>query len=537
MAAGNEETVSFALMGKVLSELEDLCDSQESISLVDLLDSFSLPSKNLELLQELVVHHFRILLERDPNLTPESYLARYPGHSEYLDDADDLLNPSKIGAALLTIADSGTRFPSSGPHFPRTSAIPEFRGGPLELLPVSMQKALHAKMQPAVFADGEVMIREGEEGDLLYVCCAGAARVTVERESGRPLKLGRIVPGQVIGEMALMGIAKRTATVTAEGTVDVLTLSKEDFHDLLSRHQEFSNIITTIIGERLGNQRRDALSSVTLEGYQISRRLGRGGMAVVYDAINQETSQRVALKMMSHRLSIDKMAREWFDREAKMVASFDHPNIPKLIERFDAFATAFMAIEYVEGEPLSKILNLHGPVDEEAALIITANLAAALDYAHQAGIVHRDVKPSNCMIDRSGKVKLMDFGLSVPFFAGRDSRRIVAGTPAYMSPEQFRGEVCPESDWFSLGCVVYEIVTGQRLMQPKSLLSMANSFDKWDVDQIVGQVPQGKLGLRDHLRQLLSLNKDQRAAGLMELDQFRTSIDVSTWTCFDGLAQ
>lgn len=515
-------------------ELESRCDIDEEFNLSDILDSFSLPSANRELLQELVVHHFRILQERDPKLTPVLYLQRYPEHAEMIEDIEELLNPSRIGAALLAVTDSGSRFPSSENKIPKGASVPEFRAGPLELLPVAMQKTLHAAMLPRSYSDGEAIVSQGEEGDTLFVCCAGAATVSVLTDEGKNIKIGRIVQGQVIGEMALMGVAKRTATVTAEGTVDVLTLSKEDFHHLLEKHQEFSNVITTIIGERLGNQRNDALSSATLEGYIISRRLGRGGMAVVYDAVSEETQLRVALKMMSHRLSIDDLARKWFDREAEMIASFDHPNIPRLFNRFDAFATAFMAIEYIEGAPLSSILKSHGPFDEVTVLRIMANLVFALDYAHEAGIVHRDLKPANCMIDRNGNVKLMDFGLSVPFFSGKDSRRIVAGTPAYMSPEQFRGEVRPESDWFALGCVAYELLVGKRLLKPKNLLQLANQFDKWDIEKILSRVPEGDNNIHGHLRSLLSMDHNNRAEHLADLAQFRKPLTVDNWECFSG---
>lgn len=533
MTRDYDQTVSFALMGKLLMELESRCDLDENFSLSDILDSFSLPSANKELLQELVVHHFRILQDKNPKLTPEEYIKRFPEHGALVGDLEELLNPSRIGAALLAVTDSGSRFPSSDHDLPKSASVPEFRAGPLELLPVAMQKTLHAAMNPKSYADGEVIVQQGEEGDLLFVCCAGAATVSVVTDQGEELKIGRIVPGQVIGEMALMGVARRTATVTAEGVVDVLTLSKEEFHRLLKKHQEFSNVITTIIGERLGNQRRDALSSASLEGYLISGRLGRGGMAVVYDAVSEQTNERVALKMMSHRLSIDEQARDWFDKEAEMVASFDHPNIPRLIQRFDAFATAFMAIEFVEGEPLSRILKSHGPFDEEAVLCLMANLADALDYAHEAGIVHRDVKPSNCMVDTQGNVKLMDFGLSVPFFTGKDSRRIVAGTPAYMSPEQFRGEIRPESDWFALGCVAYELLVGKRLLKPKNLLQLANQFDKWNVDEIVEKVPEGQKNMRDILRSLLSMNLKDRSEYLADLHAYRGPVSVDDWACFE----
>lgn len=532
MSGEYDETVSFALMGKLLTELEERCESESHFSLAELLDSFSLPVANIELLRELTIHHYRILKEKYSDLTPDIYIAQYPQHADLIQDIEDLLSPSRIGAALLALSDSANQFPTNPDSYPKSAGVPEFRGGPLELLPAAMQRTLHGHMHPATYSDGEQIVTEGEEGDQLFICCAGAARVTVQKENGKTLKIGRIVPGQVIGEMALMGVARRTATVTAEGHVDVLTLSKEAFHELLKQHQEFSNVITTIIGERLGNQLRDALSSVTLEGYRISRRLGRGGMAVVYDAISEESGERVALKMMSHRLSVDELAREWFNREAELIASFQHPNIPRLLERFDAFATAFMAIEYIEGLPLSTILKQHGPFDELSALRVLANLAGALEYAHSQGIVHRDVKPANCMISDTGEVKLMDFGLSVPFFSGKDARRVIAGTPAYMSPEQFRGEVNPESDWFSLGCVIFELVTGQRLLNPHNLLALASRFDNWDADEIIQQLPNGMKEMQAHLRALLSLDPTRRTPLLPQLQQYRTTLDVSRWECF-----
>ncbi len=206
--------------------------------------------------------------------------------------------------------------------------------------------------------------------------------------------------------------------------------------------------------------------------YEVIELIGSGGMGEVFLAHDQSLGRRVALKLLPEDLQQDETTKKRFLREAKSAAALDHPYICKIYEIGEAEGNSFIAMEYVGGETLQQRL-ARGPLPLEDAERIAAEIAEALETAHQKGIVHRDLKPSNIMLSTGGHVKVLDFGLAkqVTDTTGADSqfetesqltgKGLTPGTPAYMSPEQLRGEaVDPRSDIFSLGLVVYEMLAG-----------------------------------------------------------------------------
>ncbi|MEW4486856.1 protein kinase [Thalassoglobus sp. JC818] len=522
-----DETISLTMMQELLLELQDYCDSGKDFSIMQMVESRTVLSNPRELLTDLVRHHYSMLKERQPDLSIEDYGSLFPDHAPWSGKLAGL-SGSSMESQLDRERSEAVSIPLSGSD----EGVTDFACGPLEDLPALMQSALYERMHRIKFKAGDFVIREGTHGDCLLVCVDGAATVSISSTDANPIELGSIFPGHVFGEMALMGTPTRTASVVADSDMTVLSLSSSDFHELCQRHPEFSNVMTMIVADRLGRRSHDALSTVTLEGYKINRRLGRGGMAVVYDAFQLESNRRVALKMMSHRLAIDANARDWFIREAEIIERFHHPGIPILYERFDAFATSFIAMEFLEGCSLSDVARIVGPLDEESVLRILAQLADALSYAHQEQIVHRDIKPSNCMLAPSGRVKLMDFGLSLPIFRGDDDRPIAAGTPAYISPEQMRGQICPAADWFSLGLVGFELATGKKAFRPKNMLQLSRQYFDYKPEQLLEALPSQFGDLCAVLKMMLSLDVDARGKAVDHLTDFRKPVDVEQWSCF-----
>jgi CRP-like cAMP-binding protein len=385
---------------------------------------------------------------------------------------------------------------------PQAVRIPDFNRGPFAILPAPMQEELRSHMTAVRFDDDQLLFEEGTPGDCLYLVTSGTVAIW-----GRGLnhRLGSVTPGQIAGEMALMGMQHRTADALAEGPVTALRLGSDEFRALCERHPPIAHAITHVIADRLGQGQYDAFCAKSLHGYTIQQRLGRGGMAVVYDAEHAERRQRVALKMMSHRLVFDHLASEWFRREAMTVSRFDHPNIPRLIETFDGFGTIFIALEFIEGENVKDLLQRSGPLSEDEALHILVQLSRALSYAHDSGIVHRDVKPQNVMITPDRTVKLMDFGLAIPW-QGSGERLTAAGTLPYMAPEQIFGDPPqPACDWFSFGCFAFELVTGQRLMSPRRRSDLYQILLTWNLDQILARIPAGHSGMREILSAALQM--------------------------------
>lgn len=199
-----------------------------------------------------------------------------------------------------------------------------------------------------------------------------------------------------------------------------------------------------------------------IRNFEIKELIATGGMAAIYKAVQLSLDRIVAVKILHGHLAQDKDFIVRFEREAKAAANLQHENIVNIIDYGRDEDVYFIAMEYVDGKSLKEILNLVKFVPQEIALAMAGEISKGLDYAHQKGIVHRDVKPANILIGYDGTVKIADFGLA----QAQDLTSItvtgsIVGTPAYMSPEQAAGKkVDIRSDIFSFGVVVYEMLTG-----------------------------------------------------------------------------
>jgi DNA-binding beta-propeller fold protein YncE len=199
-----------------------------------------------------------------------------------------------------------------------------------------------------------------------------------------------------------------------------------------------------------------------LAGYRIDGVVGRGGMGVVYRATELALDRPVALKLIAPELAHDRSFRERFLRESRLAASLDHPGILPVYRAGEAGGDLYLATRYVDGTDLRAILAEEGALPPERALALVGQVAEALDAAHRRGLVHRDVKPGNVLVDASDHCYLCDFGLTKQLGdGGTTASGLLAGSLDYLAPEQIRrGKVDGRTDEYALACVLYECLSG-----------------------------------------------------------------------------
>jgi non-specific serine/threonine protein kinase len=216
----------------------------------------------------------------------------------------------------------------------------------------------------------------------------------------------------------------------------------------------------------------------SLAGFDVEELIARGGMGVVYRARQRSLDRSVALKVLAPGLSEDEAFRARFLREARLAASIEHPNVLPVYEAGDEHGRLFLAVRLVRGEDLGSLVRREGSVRPDRAVGLIAQIAAALDAAHEKGLVHRDVKPSNVLVERRGEAEhasLTDFGLAKAGAPGTErltQSGHLLGTVDYLAPELIEGEEgCPASDVYALGCVLFELLTGRAPFERDSQLA------------------------------------------------------------------
>lgn len=258
-----------------------------------------------------------------------------------------------------------------------------------------------------------------------------------------------------------------------------------------------------------------------IRNFEIKELIATGGMAAIYKAVQTTLDRVVAVKILHGHLAQDKDFIIRFEREAKAAANLQHENIVNIIDFGQEQEVYFIAMEYVDGKSLKDLLNQVKFIPQEIALVITLEIAKGLGYAHQKGIVHRDMKPANILIGYDGSVKIADFGLA----QAQDLTSVtvtgsIVGTPAYMSPEQAAGKrVDSRSDIFSLGVMVYEMLTGTKPFKGENYSAVIHEILTMAPPKPAEANPLVSNDISAIIEKMLEKDPDQRYQNVEELSE------------------
>jgi len=258
--------------------------------------------------------------------------------------------------------------------------------------------------------------------------------------------------------------------------------------------------------------------------FELYQQIGIGGMGVVYEARNKIIDKKVAVKKLKDEIKISSRERKRFLNEARTVANLKHPNIVDLYDILPEKEDVYIVFEYIDGKTLEDILGEQDTIKCERAVQIMLQACEALKYAHNykpKPIIHRDIKPSNIMVNNRGVVKVMDFGIAreAKDTFSRITGKDTSGTLAYMAPEQHLGKYDRRSDIFSLGCTLYEMISGESPFQGPDFLVQKERMAYTSVNEIVADLPDKIDGI---IEKCLQAEKEKRYQSVEELEKALT---------------
>ena len=264
--------------------------------------------------------------------------------------------------------------------------------------------------------------------------------------------------------------------------------------------------------------------------YRVLEQVGEGAMGVVYRALDPVLNRPVAIKVMSDALARDDDLRSRFLREAQAAGSLQHPNVVTIYDFGEMEGHLYIAMEFVVGDDLEEMLRRNALLSVVEKIDLLIDVLGGLGYAHKRGIIHRDIKPANIRVDEEGRARIMDFGIAHLQSSKLTRTGLMVGTPAYMAPEQITGgTVSPATDLFSVGAVMYELLTGNRPFEAESLQSVFYHIVTTPPPDIMTVVPELPPVLNQIVMRALAKEPAERYSSALEmanaLTRARASID------------
>ena len=379
------------------------------------------------------------------------------------------------------------------------------------------------------FAKGDMLIKAGEVGKRIYFIFEGKVEVQIPDTQGEIKSRILLKKGEVVGEISLLINSNYSADIEALEKTTAFYLDRDHFKELIEKHPDFAEVMSQLMTRRMAQN-----GGINRVGkYELRGKLGEGSMSTVFSAWDPELEREVAIKMLKYKLAFNDKFRDRFEREAKTIASLNHPNIVNVFEVIDEFSTRFIVMEKLHGQDLSAILKEKGAFGIAETREILSQVASALQYAHNhgdKGIVHRDIKPSNIVIDTYGNIKLSDFGIASP---PQDKEVNIEGTPSYLAPESINGDLLDgRADIYALGVMAFHMLTTSCPFSASTLARLLKMQVEQKPPDIRNACPEIDEDLAGFIESALSKEPDDRISDWEEIrkilkpaGQFKLALD------------
>ena len=341
--------------------------------------------------------------------------------------------------------------------------------------------------------------------DTAYIIQRGSCLVIVEKD-GELHPVDHYGEGDIIGGLGILTGEPRRAHVEAETDMDLWVMTRDQFDEIAEKDPALLDFITELVTDRLNSRRPTAYR--TIGKYVATDIVGRGAFSIVYKGLHKGLNMPVAIKMMRHDMAMYPDFLDSFHNEAKTIARLTHDHIVKIYDIDERYRTLFIIMEYLKGDSLKVMISHLRAIPPKLAAKFLVQICSALAYAHRRGIVHRDINPSNIIVQPDDNVKILDFGLACPTGTEDFSN---PGTVYYMAPEQIEGgPVDQRTDIYALGITAFEMVTGRRPFpedNAKAVLDLHLNQNIMDPGQMIPDIPDE---LRKFIVRSARCDPDQR---------------------------
>jgi len=345
----------------------------------------------------------------------------------------------------------------------------------LQDLDVEIVNDIARNTEIAEFKQGDMVVRAGEIGERIYFIYNGRLEVQVPDLSGEVKRRILVKKGEVVGEISLLVESTYSADIVALTDASAFYLDRSRFKLVIERHPDLAEVMSQLMTNRMAHY-----GGINRVGkYELRGKLGEGSMATVFNAWDPDLEREVAVKMLKYKLAYDEVFLDRFEREAKTIASLNHPNIINVYEVIDA---------------------------------------SALHYAHnhgEKGIVHRDIKPSNIVLDAHGNIKLTDFGIACP---PQNKEVNIEGTPSYLAPEIIRGDLLDgRADIYAMGVMAFHMLTASLPFSAATLSKLLQMQLQQTPPDIRNTCPDIDQELAEFIESALSKEPQERISDWQEI--------------------